>query len=195
MEEIRKNHLLQLKSKGKMTIDGVVMDYTSDRIMVLISQESLFEAKMVKELQEFTVVANTHLGVKKMISHVIKPIDKNNIIVIENNPAFPVVQKREFVRVISDILFQITTFEGKIITAYCNNISAGGIAFNCIDEEFNIGDKVKIKFFEKDFDKDIECMAQIIKSHYGIYIAKYINLNMTDEGKIVKFVFNTITKK
>ena len=69
MEEIRKNHLLQLKSKGKMTIDGVVVDFTPDRIMVLISQESLFEAKMVKELHEFNVVANTHMGVKKMISH------------------------------------------------------------------------------------------------------------------------------
>ena len=49
MEEIRKNHIVQLKSKGRMTIDGVVLDYTQDRIMVLISQESLFEAKMIKE--------------------------------------------------------------------------------------------------------------------------------------------------
>ena len=130
-----------------------------------------------------------------MISHVISVLNDNDCIVLENNPAFPVVQKREFVRVLSDILFQITTQDEQIITAYCNNISAGGISFNCIDKEFEIGEKVKLKFFAKDFEKDITCQAKIIKSHYGIYVAKYINLNVNDENKIVKYVFNMITKK
>ena len=56
-------------------------------------------------------------------------------------------------------------------------------------------DDVIIKFSSDDFGKEIVCNAKIIKSHENQYVAKYENLNVHDEDKIVKYVFKLITKK
>lgn len=195
MNEIRKKHIIQLSSANVSDVSGIVADFSDDRIKIKVDLNSFFEAKKIKELDELFVVANTHLGVKTMKAHVISCVDENGIIVIENNEALPVEQKREFVRVVSNFVFQINISDSEVATAYCNNISGGGIAFNCIDKEFCIDDILSFKFFENEFEKDFECKAQILKANFGVYSAKFINLKPFDEDRIVKYVFKMITKK
>ena len=107
MDEIRKNHIVQIFTKDNTKLEGIVFDYTHDRVSILIAHESLFMARKISELDELVLVVNTHLGIKKMNSHVIGELNFNNCIVVENNEAIPVEQKREFVRVSSNAVFKI----------------------------------------------------------------------------------------
>ncbi len=194
MDEIRKKHIVKIPLSTDVTIDGVVLDYTADRVMVLISNNGLQAARNLKELDEISVYVHTFLGIKKMISTVISELNDKNCIVIENAPSSPVVQKRRFVRVLSSIKFDILK-GNKIINCVCVNISAGGIAFYTKDEGIKLGEIVKIKLFERDFEKDIVCRAEIIKYDDGVYVAKFFDLNKYDEDKIVKHVFKLLTAK
>ncbi len=194
MDELRKNHILQLKTRKNENMNGVVVDFEKDRILVLISDESIDEAKKIKELDELLVHAHTHCGIKKMVSNVISKLNWKNQIIIENNPAVPVVQKREFVRVLSDHNF-IAEKNNEEYDCTCINISAGGIAFFAQKPVFQAEDEITIKFSRKDFGKDIITSAKIIKSYNNEYTAQYINLDKYDADKIVKYVFNLIAKK
>lgn len=195
MNEIRKNHILQLMTKSGEKLDGIVFDYAKDRILVLIAYESLYEARKLNDLDELLVTAYTHLGVKKMFCHVIDGLKSNNCIVIENNESIPVEQKREFVRVLSNITFKIEKQDNNIIDCFCINISGGGIAFSVTGAEFKIGEIVQINLSEDDFGKEIKTSGEIIKEYNNFYVAKFLNLQPHDEDKIVKYVFNLIAKK
>ncbi len=194
MDELRKNHILQIHSINAQAIEGIVIDYIDDRILVLICEESLSEAKKLEELDNLFVKAHTHCGIMSMKSTVISTIDTNNCIVIENSPVIPFEQKREFVRVLSSINFIIEK-DNESYNCSCVNISAGGIAFVCRDREFNIGDIVTINLLERDFQKDITTKAQIIKTNEFDTVAKYLDLDKNSEDRIVGYVFDLIAKK
>lgn len=194
MDEIRKNHIVLLKTKTGDTIDGIIFDYTNDRILVLIAFESLEEASKLQDLDELDVTVYTHLGAKKMYSAVIDGLKKNNCIIIENNESHPIEQKRQFVRVLSSAMFKIKK-ENKTFDGYCINISAGGIAFGVNNTVFEINDKIEMVFSADDFGKEIVADGQIIKIHKNTYVAKFMNLNTHDEDKIMKYVFRLIAKK
>lgn len=194
MNEIRKNHIVKIETSDKTTLDGIVFDYDYDRILILISFDSLLDAKKIKELDELIILAYTHLGVKKMKCAVISELNKNNCIVVENNEAFPVEQKREHVRVLSNIEFIIKK-DDDAIDCFCINISAGGVAFWCQDNKLNLDDEVDIIFAKEDFNRQIQCRAKIIKMNDTSIVAKYIDLKPFDDDAIVKYVFGLITKK
>ena len=195
MKEIRKNHIIQMITADNNKLEGIVFDYENDRIAVLIAYESLFQARKLNELDELSVIANTHLGIKKMKSHVIDKLNSSNCIVIENNEAIPVEQKREFVRVLSNITFKLKKENGNIIECYCMNISGGGIAFCINNEMLKLGENVTISLPEDEFEKQIIINAKIIKVYDNYYVAKFEDLNSHDEDKIVKYVFRLIAKK
>ena len=193
MDELRKKHIVQIIFKDK-SINGFVVDYTADRVMVLVAKEFLTVASEIKELDEVEVLVYTHLGLKKMKSSVISEINNDNCIVIENTPSYPVEQKREFARVLSTIKFNVIK-KDNVFNCNCVNISAGGVAFFCDEANFKIGETIKIKFFERDFGRDIICTADIVKSNGNNFAAKYQNLSGYDEDRIVKHVFNLMVKE
>lgn len=195
MDEIRKNHIVQIITKDNVKLDGIVFDYTFDRVSILIAFESLLLARKIEELDELTIIANTHLGIKKMICHVIDKLNANNCIIVENNKSLPVEQKREFVRVLSNAVFDVIKEDSSKITAYCINISAGGVAFCVNNSSFKQEENIKIILSKEDFEKEIIANAQIIKIYDNCYVAKFLNLNTFDEDKIVKYVFKLIAKK
>lgn len=195
MDEIRKNHIVQIELKNQTKIDGIVFDYGRDRVKILVAFESLQEAKTLKELDEMLVRVNTHLGVKQMFSHVIDCIDKSNCITIENSPTLHVVQKREFVRVLSNFAFRVICENKTNIECYCINISGGGIAFGVHNSHFGIGEIIEMHLPSHIFDREIICRGEIIKVRENSYVAKFINLKPYDEDKIVKHVFKLIAEK
>lgn len=187
MDELRKKHIVQIIYNHDL-INGFVVDYTADRVMVLVANEYSNLAKNLKELDEVEVIVFTHLGLKKMKSAIISELNQDNCLIIENSPAYSVPQKREFARVLSAIKFLIIKKDA-VYNCNCVNISAGGIAFSCNETDFQIGDTVKLKFFERDFGKDIVCIADIVKRYDNVIAAKYKNLSSFDEDRIVKHVF------
>lgn len=194
MNEMRKNHIVQIELKDKRSIDGIVYSYSKDRFSVLIAFDSLEIAKELSELDELCVSVYTHLGIKKIKSHVIETLRKDNCIVLENNEAAPIIQRRQNVRVVSNFDFNIIK-DDNCYKCFCINISAGGIAFYCNEVEFELNEKIKIEFLEREFEKNIQTSATIIKVNDSSYVAKYANLNKYDEDKIVKYVFKMIAKK
>ena len=198
MDEIRKNHILQIHPKNSESFSAVVLDYTNDRIMIKVPNEFFDFAKKVQELDELKIIANTHLGLKTMISNVITAMKPDGCMIIENSPSEPVEQKREFVRVLADFPFEVEKVSNGVserIAVKCVNISAGGVAFASQSQNFNLQDDVKILFSKEYFEKDIEIESKIIKFHNGVYVAQYLNLNKYDEDRITKYVFKMITKK
>ena len=194
MEEIRKNHILQITTKNNICVEGIVFDYSKDRIKVLLSYDSLVKAKNLKELDRIFVKANTHLGIKNMKSHIISELNSENCIVIENGATIPVEQKREHVRVLSNLVFKLSK-NNELFTCYCINISAGGIAFVCSETSFKLDDEVVLIFDEKYFGKTFNASGKIIKVNDDYCVAKFYNLKMYDEDRIVKYVFKLIAKK
>ncbi len=193
MEEIRNNQALKIKFKNAV-LDGIVLAYISDRVKILISDNSLEEAKNIKELDELDIIVDTHLGLKRMISLVISELNsKNNTIIVENSASVSVEQKRQHARVVSEFNFNISVND-KIYQVVSKNISAGGVAFLFSDVKLNINEIINIQLFEKDFEKDIFTQARIIKAENNVYVAKYINLAQNDEDKIVKHVFRLMAQ-
>lgn len=195
MDELRKNHIVRIELKDGTKIDGIVFDYGRDRVKVLIAFESLQDSKKMKELDELLVRVNTHLGVKQMFSHVIDTLDKSNCVTIENNETLHVVQKREFVRVLSNFSFKIVCENKTVTDCFSINISGGGIAFGAFDAHFGIGEIVELHFPNHIFDREIVCKGEIIKVRENSYVAKFLNLKPYDEDKIVKHVFKLIAEK
>ena len=187
MDELRKKHRIQFTFNG-VIINGFVVDYTTDRVMVSIFENSIPTAKLIKELDELEIDVYTHYGIKKMVSSVISELNSSGCIVIENSPAFSVNQKRQFARVTCSFKFKIIK-NSKTIDCECTNISAGGIAFKSFDQNFSIGDEVKFCFFECDFGRDIICFAEIVKKDDDIYAAQFKKLSLYDEDRIVKYIF------
>lgn len=195
MDEIRKNHIVQLISEDNTVIEGIVFDYDNDRVSVLVAYDSLLLAGNIKELDLLRVKVNTHLGIKEMNCHVIAKLNANNCIVVENNETIPVEQKREFVRVLSNIAFKILKDDNKIIECYCINISAGGIAFCVNNEVFKINELVNVILPKEEFDTEITACGKIIKNYDNCFVAQFINLSSYNEDKIMKHVFKLIAKK
>lgn len=193
MNELRIKHKVQIELRNKSVIRGVISDYTQDRVMISIDYADTQKALELLELEELLVSVETHLGLKKMLSHVIDPMNASNMLVIENNEAIPFEQKREFVRVVSNLVFKIEKQDSSEILCSCKNISAGGVAFKT-PAHFEIGEKVVIKYHCDDFEKDLEINAKIIKAFQGSYVAQYVNVKPFDEDKIVKYVFKMIAK-
>ena len=194
MDEIRRNHIVKLVLKSEEYVEGEVIDYSNDRVMILIFPHSIESAKKINELDEVRAIAHTHMGIKEMISNVITSLDSLNCITIENNPSVHVVQKREFVRVVSDFKFKLSK-EDKFYDCNCINISAGGVAFTLEQSDLNIGDEVTIALDKELFEKDIYSKAKIIKRDKNWHVAQFIGMKSHDEDKIVKYVFKTIVKK
>lgn len=193
MDEIRRNHIVRIKLQGGEIIEGEVLDYSSDRVKVLVFPYSTETALKLKELDEFDVFVHTHMGIKEMHSCLINELDSINCLVIENQPSKPVIQKRAFVRVLSDIKFKIIKNNDEI-SCVCVNISAGGIAFISNKDAFKTGDSVQICFSKEQFEKDMLIKAIILKENLNWYVAKYEDINPRDEDRIVKYVFKTIVK-
>ena len=193
MDELRRNHIARIKLSTDKYIEGEVIDYSSDRVKILIFPYSIDDAKSLKELDSVHVFVHTHMGIKEMVSNVIDELDSVNCVTVENNPTVAVVQRRAFVRVISDLKFKIAKGD-KIYDCVCDNISAGGIAFRVQHSDLNVGDIVSISFFKEYFEKDIFTKAEIIKQKDNWFVAKYIGLYPRDEDRIVKYVFKTIVK-
>lgn len=195
MDELRKNQKVLLELRDGTVFSGITLDYTQDRVRILITDKYEFFNK-INELDELLAIVQTHLGIKKMKSSVISTPNKNNHIIIENTKTIPVIQKREFVRVVTD--FQFNIFNPKKNTktlGYSINLSAGGIAFYTEKEKFDLEDDVIVAFSSDDFEKEIIANAKIIKVKDNVHIAKFINLKAVDENKIVKYVFKLIAKK
>ncbi len=194
MEEIRRNDTAELIFSDNITLRGIVDDFSANRIVFLIMDDSIAQAKQIKPLSNLIVVANTDYGLKKTYSSVIEGIDENNCMVVENNPSVPVIQKREFVRIASDITFKIKK-DGMIFNCTCLNISGGGIAFKTNETAFRVNEKVQIIFQSKDFEQDITVDAIIHLLDKNKTVARYMGLNKYDEAKIVKYVFKKSAKK
>lgn len=194
MNEMRKNHIVKIELSDNRAIDGIVFDYSKDRFSVLVAFDSLDLARELSELDELKVLIYTHLGIRRIKSHVIETLRKDNCIVLENNESIPTIQRRQNVRVVSNFAFDIEKEEQEY-KCFCINVSAGGIAFYCNEADFELNQKVKIKFSEKEFEKNIQTYATIIKVSDSSYVAKYVSLNKYDEDKIVKYVFKVIAKK
>ena len=60
MNEIRRNHIVQIETNNGLKLDGIVFDYTHDRVLILISYDSLTEAKNLNELDELLYQAYVH---------------------------------------------------------------------------------------------------------------------------------------
>lgn len=194
MDELKKNNILHIVLENGSKIEGIVEDYQKDRVMVLIGDKYLEQAKTIKELDDLKVTAKTQFGLKKMISGVIYTLDKTNHIVIENAPSVPVTQKRADVRAVDDFEFQITA-DDKQYSAICLNISAGGIAFSVKDAEFEKDKKIDIIFAQEIFSKEIKCSAKIIKKNDGYFSAIYTKINEHDKNKIVKRIYRLLSAK
>ena len=194
MDELAKNHILQIKLNDGSIIEGIVSDFEKDRVFVLVDESHLKTASKIQELDELFITAHTHYGIKKMKSHVISTLNSKNILLIENNPTIPVIQKREFVRVSTKFNFGVEYFN-RIYKCLCVNISAGGIAFKSPDYGFFEDDKINIILPNDEFGSIIKCTAKVIKTRGNYFVAKFENLNSYDENKIVKRVFELLSKK
>ena len=193
MDELRIKHKVKIQLRNGIILQGKVFDYTPDRVMISIEQSDTQKALELLELEEMLVSVETHLGIKKMLSHVIDPMNASNLLVIENNPAIAVSQKREFVRVVANFIFKIVKKDESIALCSCKNISAGGVAFTSATQ-FEADEEVLIKYANDEFGKDLLIKAKIIKANGGSYTAQYIGLKPMDEDKIVKYVFTMIAK-
>lgn len=193
MDEIRRNHIIRIRLKNGEFVEGEVLDYSPDRVKVLVFPYSIENALSLKELDEFDVFVHTHLGIKEMPSCLISELDSINCIIIENNQSKQIEQKRAFVRVLSDLKFKIIKNDDEF-SCVCVNISAGGVAFITNKNAFNVGDMVKIHYPSEYFEKDINLNAVILKENSNWYVAKYVAPNPRDEDRIVKYVFKTIVK-
>ncbi len=194
MEEIRRNDTAELIFSDNITLRGIVSDFSANRIVFLIMDDSVAEARKIKALSNLLVVVNTDYGLKKTYSSVIEELDENGCITVENNPSVPVIQKREFVRISSDITFKIKK-DGMLFNCTCLNISGGGIAFNTSETYFKLNERVQIIFQSKDFEQDIAVEAIIHLIDKNKIVARYVGLNKYDEAKIVKYVFKKSAKK
>ncbi len=194
MDELRKNHILQITFGDNSSIEGVVLDYSKDRVLVLVDENSYTEAVKIKELDLLNVIAHTSFGLKKMQSSVISTLDGRNCLIIENNPTIQTIQRREHVRAIDDFAFKIKAND-KLYTVKCINLSAGGIAFKYERNAFQNGEKIEILFSADIFSRNIKCNAEIIKAQDDFYVAMFNNLNDYDESKIVKRVFQLLAQK
>lgn len=194
MEEIRNNNTVEMNFNNNITIKGTVVDYTTNRIEVIIDDDYIENAKKVKELDSFILVAHTKFGIKKTYSSVISELDGLNKMAIENNPTIPVMQKREFVRILSTIDFKVQK-DDEIYDCKCLNISGGGVAFSAKEGVFKSGENVKIIYSASDFEKEIMLNATICRVTDKTVTAKYIDVNQHDEAKIVKYVFKKSAKR
>ena len=196
MDELRKENKITFELRNKTIIKGKVLDFIEDRVLVKIDDDYVDEAYKIEELTDLYVTVDTHFGIKNMFSCVISELNQKNEMVIENNEAIYVEQKREYVRANAIFDFEILDKDKNEFSCKSVNISAGGISFN-VDEncKLNIGDDIIIKLHKNLFEKEIECCAKIVKITQGGYAAQFIDINPYDQDKVTKYVFKLTSKK
>ncbi len=194
MDEIRRNQILILEPISGGKIEGTVLEYEKDRVEVLVDENFLSEAQKLEELDLLDVTAHTLFGIKKMKSHVISKLNGRSCILIENNEALKIVQKRDNVRAAAKIEFVLNTQTNSCYLVSAN-ISASAVAFKCSNLKLNIGEIVEIIFPFEVFSKEIKVKAEIIKAHDDFFVAKYENLNKYDESKILQKIFKLLSQK
>lgn len=192
MDELRKNQSVLIETLDKTKIEASVFDFTFDRVSVEIKEDFVTLAKNIKELEELTVTIDTHLGIKKMNSSVISSLDSANKLLIENNPAYIVISKREFSRVRAKLDFTITKNK-KEYNATGIDISGNGIGFSCSETDFKVDEIIEINI-TKD-DAKISTKAKIVKTGPNLIAATYVDIDSKMQDKIVKYVFKQSTKK
>ncbi|MBQ4646890.1 MAG: PilZ domain-containing protein [Candidatus Gastranaerophilales bacterium] len=195
MNELRKDQSITIELRDKSKIYGVVEDFELDRVFIKIAADSYEIAKKIKELDLVLVDVSTHLGSKKMFSHVIDPLDSKLCLIVENNEPIASEQRREFVRVNADFIFEAEKENGRSVKCKTDNLSGGGIAFTALNGFFEVGELFEIKFSKEVFEHEIYCKARIVKIIGDIYAAQFDNLSPFIEGKIIKQVYKLITKK
>lgn len=193
MEEIRKNNIVELHFAQDKVINATVADYSNNRINLRVNEDFLAAAKEVKPLDNLMIIAYTDFGIKKTFSSVIEKSEDSTFITVENNQSVPVIQKRDFVRISSDISFVIKK-DGKFYNCSCINISGGGIAFKADGLLLKPDETVKMIFHSKDFERDIYADAIILNVNTKKTTAKFTTLNKYDEAKIVKYIFRKSAK-
>ncbi len=192
MDELRKNQSVLIETPDKTKIEASVFDFTFDRVSVEIKEDFVTLAKNIKELEELTVTIDTHLGIKKMNSSVISSLDSTNKLLIENNPAYIVVSKREFSRVRANLDFSIIKNK-KEYNATGIDISGNGIGFSCDETTFEADEIIEINMTID--DAKISTKAKIVKTGPNLIAATYVNIDSKMQDKIVKYVFKQSTKK
>lgn len=193
MDEIRVNNKVNIETIQGDILKGVVLAVEYDRVAIKIDDGNYLDAKKIQELDELKIIANTHFGIKTMISSVISALGKYNQIVVENNPSLSIEQKREYVRVMCNFNI-ILSIDGKITNALAQNISAGGLAFNLPSEKLKLGDEIEIRFPKEIFEQDLRCDAKIIKINDDNYVGQFDNISKSNESKIMKYVFKNVSK-
>lgn len=188
MDELRKNQNVIIETNSKTQIEAVIYDYTFDRVLLEIRKEFISEASKIKELEELTVTVDTDLGLKKMSSCVISAINKENKLLIENNPAFIVITKREYSRVKCSLGLSVT-YKGKQYFCTSANISGNGIAFNSKEVEMVPNEEIEIEFSLDEEQPPIKTRANIVSAINSYIAAQYKNINPKDQDRIVKYVF------
>lgn len=196
MDELRKNQNVIIETSSKTQIEATVFDFTFDRVLVLVKEEFVPKAKELHELEELTITVDTHLGIKKMTANVISGINRENLLLIENNPAYIVITNREFSRVKTSLEFKITK-DKQTYNAVSINISGNGIGFSCSECEFAQDEEIFIKIelpAENNTKETIETHAKIISINKNCIAAKYTDISPKHQDKLVKYVFKTSTK-
>lgn len=192
MDELRKNQNVIIETRSKTQIEAIIFDYTFDRVLLEIRKEFIPEASKIRELEELTVTVDTHLGLKKMSSCVISAIDKENKLLIENNPAFIVITKREYSRVKCFLKLNVT-YKGKQYFCTSANISGNGIGFNSKEVEMIPDEEIEIEFSLDDEQPPIKTNANIVSVVNNYIAAQYKNIDPKDQDRIVKYVFTKST--
>ncbi len=192
MDELRKNQNALIEMQDKTQIEASILDFTFDRVLIEIKEEFVPLAKNIKELEELTITIDTHLGSKKMNSSVISTLDSSNRLLVENNPAYIVITKREFSRVKTKLDFVIVKNK-KEYNATAIDISGNGIGFSCNEIDFKIDEIIEIKLTLN--DNQITTKAKIVKTNNDVTAATYQNIDSKMQDKIVKYVFEQSTKK
>ena len=192
MDELRKNQTATIETQDKTRIEASILDFTFDRVLIEIKEEFIPLAKNIKDLEELTITVDTHLGIKKMNSSVISSLDSSNRLLVENNPVYIVITKREFSRVKTKLDFTIIKNK-KEYNATAIDISGNGIGFSSKEIDFKVDEMIEINLSLN--DTKITTKAKIVKTNEYITAATYQDIDSKMQDKIVKYVFQPSTKK
>lgn len=195
MDELRANNKLQIEMIDGSRIEGIVAQYSKDRVLVKISDNTIEAANRLNELDDLSVQVQTIFGLKTMVSCVISKLFNGCYIVIENSKVVDeFCQQRQFVRIVDNFEFAIKV-NSKLYNVKCDNISGNGVAFFYDKIHLEEGETIDLIFPGNIYGKMITCSATIIKVINNVCAVAYNDINEYDQCKIVKRIFALMTKK